>query len=52
MNPASFAPLIAEMTWDFHCWKLMRVRFSLGGQKSREGTADSAEEEAMVKLMD
>jgi hypothetical protein len=52
MNFASFAPLIAEMTWDCHCWKFARVNFSLGGQKPREGTTDSAEEEAMVKLMD
>jgi hypothetical protein len=44
--------LIAERTWDCHCWKLARVSFSLEGQKPREGTADSAEEEAMVKLMD
>jgi hypothetical protein len=40
------------MTWDCHCWKFARVNFSLGGQKPREGTTDSAEEEAMVKLMD
>jgi hypothetical protein len=44
--------LIAERTWDCHCWKLAHVSFSLEGQKPREGTTDSAEEEAMVKLMD
>jgi hypothetical protein len=52
MNFAAWAPLIAEMTWDFHDCKLLRVSFSVTGMNARprKVAADAAEDDGSTIL--